>query len=99
MPNPEDFDSKDSWMDACMHQVKKVEGKPQDQAVAQCLSMWRSKDKSASVTTCDVKKIVASLDKLADRVQQKGFNKEAEQIDVLSNTLDNMVAQVSSKRI
>lgn len=45
MPNPGKYDSKNSWMDACMHQVKKVEGKPQNQAVAQCLNMWRNKDK------------------------------------------------------
>lgn len=96
MPNPEDYDNKDSWMDACMHQVKKVEGKPQDQAVAQCLSMWRNRDKSASVTTCDIKRVVAVLDKVANNVQDKGFKKEAEKIDVLSNTLENLISDAEA---
>jgi hypothetical protein len=96
MPNPEDYDSKDSWMDACMHEVKTVEGKPQDQAVAQCLSMWRNKDKSAGLTTCAAKKIVASLDKIADSVQRKGFTREAQQIDVLSNSLERLISKVES---
>jgi len=45
MPNPKDFNDQNDWMDACMHQVKKVEGKPQEQAVAQCLAIWRDKGK------------------------------------------------------
>jgi len=45
MPNPKDFSDQNEWMDACMHQVKKVEGVPQDKAVAQCLAIWRDKDK------------------------------------------------------
>jgi len=45
MPNPKDFKNQDKWMNACMHQVKTVEGKGQDQAVAQCLAIWRDKGK------------------------------------------------------
>ena len=45
MPNPAKYKDKHKFMGDCMHQVKTVEGKPQDQAVAQCLAMWREKGK------------------------------------------------------
>jgi len=45
MPDPKKFKNKDGWMGACMHQLRRVEGKPQDQSVAICLDMWRNKDK------------------------------------------------------
>jgi len=45
MPDPKDFKSQESWMGACMHQTLKHEDKEQDQAVAQCLNMWRKKSK------------------------------------------------------
>lgn len=51
MPDPKSYDNKNEWMDACMHQVKKVEGKPQGQSVAICLSMWRNKDKKKKKKT------------------------------------------------
>jgi len=46
MPNPKDYSSKDEWMSACMSKVEGDEGKPHDQAVAQCLSMWERKNES-----------------------------------------------------
>lgn len=45
MPNPNDFNDKQEFMSACMHQVKKVEGKNQQESVSQCLAMWGSKGK------------------------------------------------------
>lgn len=45
MPNPKKFDNKSDWMDSCMHQLRKVENKDQQQSVAICLNMWRDKDK------------------------------------------------------
>lgn len=84
MPDPKDYDDKQSFMGACMHQVKTKEGKPQDQAVAQCLSMWRNKKKAASV----LNRIASRLDNVADTVHKKGFKKEAEEIDILSNTIE-----------
>jgi hypothetical protein len=47
VPNPNDYDKKDKqkFMADCMHQVKTVENKPQDEAVSQCLGMWGNKDK------------------------------------------------------
>lgn len=45
MPDPRKYDDKQEWMSDCMHQTKKVEGKPQDQSVAICLSRWREKGK------------------------------------------------------
>lgn len=34
------------------------------------------------------------LDSIADRIQQKGFKKEAEEIDVISNTLEKMAEKI-----
>lgn len=48
MPNPRRYKDKSKFMQDCMHQTLKVEGKPQDQSVAMCLNMWRNKDKEAS---------------------------------------------------
>lgn len=85
MPDPKKFDSKDDWMGACMHQTKTVEGKPQDQAVAICLSLWREKgEKKAS------NRITESLDKIADSLEKKGYLKEALEIDDISDKLENM---------
>jgi hypothetical protein len=43
MPNPKSYKDEKSWMSACMSKAKK-EGRPHDQGVAMCLSMWRRKD-------------------------------------------------------
>lgn len=45
MPNPADYKNQNLFMDDCMHQVKTVEGEPQDTSVAKCLGMWRGKGK------------------------------------------------------
>lgn len=45
MPDPNKFEDKQDFMDVCMHQVVTVEGKPQPQAVAQCIGMWESRNK------------------------------------------------------
>jgi len=45
MPNPKKYKNKNKLMGECMHQVETVEGKPHEQAVAQCLQMWRDKGK------------------------------------------------------
>jgi hypothetical protein len=45
MPDPNKFEDKQDFMDACMHQVVTVEGKPQPQAVAQCMGVWESRSK------------------------------------------------------
>jgi len=42
MPDPMDYDDKDKWMEACIPKMID-EGKPQDQAVAACNSMWESR--------------------------------------------------------
>lgn len=55
MPDPKKFKTEEEWMSACMHQVKTVEGKPQDQAVAQCLNMWRNRDKTSHARVSIVK--------------------------------------------
>ena len=45
MPNPSKYKDQNSFMDDCMHQVQTVEGKPHEQAVAQCIGMWAGKGK------------------------------------------------------
>lgn len=67
MPNPKDFSDQDEWMDACMHQVVTVEGKPQKQAVGQCLAMWRDKSKKKKSAADILRGVSASLglDKVA----------------------------------
>ena len=45
MPDPGKFKDKDKWMNACMHTTLHVEKKDRDQAIAQCLAMWRDKGK------------------------------------------------------
>ncbi len=47
MPNPNKFKNEKEWMSACMHQLLKVEKKDHDEAVAQCLNMWRQRKKKA----------------------------------------------------
>lgn len=44
MPDPEKYTDKQEFMSDCMHQMRKVEKRPQDQSVAICLSMWRRKE-------------------------------------------------------
>jgi len=60
MPDPKKYSDKNEWMDACMRQTCKVEGKPQDQSVAICLSMWRNKDKKKNTAADYIRK--AALD-------------------------------------
>lgn len=47
MPNPNNYkeNEKQKFMSDCMHQVKKVEGKSQEESVSQCLGMWGSRGK------------------------------------------------------
>lgn len=48
MPDPSNYDNQDDWMAYCVPVVMD-EGKPQDQAVAQCISMWENRDKGFAV--------------------------------------------------
>jgi len=45
MPDPTKYSDKQQWMGDCMHTLRREEGKPQGQAVAVCLNMWRNKGK------------------------------------------------------
>lgn len=83
MPDPKKFKDKQKWMAECMHQVKKVEGKPQDQAVAICLSQWRNKDKKKKASI-----ISSRLDKLASTLEEKGLKDKALQINIMSKYID-----------
>lgn len=55
MPDPANYDDESSWMSACVPAVMD-EGKPNDQAVAACASMWEDRDKAA-----DSSRITATL--------------------------------------
>jgi hypothetical protein len=41
MPDPGKYKNKAHYMEDCMHQTVKQEGKSRNHGVAQCLSMWR----------------------------------------------------------
>ena len=43
MPDPKNYDNEDDFMAACVPAVKE-EGKDQDEAVAQCMSMWKERN-------------------------------------------------------
>jgi hypothetical protein len=45
MPDPKKYKNQNDFMDDCMHQCVRIENKPHEQAVAQCLSVWREKGK------------------------------------------------------
>ena len=47
MPNPKKFKNEKEWMSACMPMLLHVEKKKRDQAIAQCLSIWRQRKKKA----------------------------------------------------
>lgn len=65
MPDPKKYKSKREFMDDCMHQTRKVEKKPQDVSVAQCLSMWGSKNKKKkSKDACEV------IDRIAGKLEE-----------------------------
>lgn len=66
MPDPNKYDDKKEWMSDCMHTSIKEEGKPQGQAVAICLNMWRNKGKkgkrknASDVLRCAAEALMAS---------------------------------------
>jgi hypothetical protein len=45
LPNPVKYKDKSKFMEDCMHQVKTVEGEPQEVSVGKCLGMWKNKEK------------------------------------------------------
>lgn len=48
MPDPKKYKDEESWMAACVPAVKE-EGKDQDQAVAQCMNMWKERSADPKV--------------------------------------------------
>jgi 2'-5' RNA ligase len=53
MPDPQKYKDEKEFMEDCMHQVKKVEGKPQDQALGQCFGMWENKKGAEEVMSIE----------------------------------------------
>lgn len=60
MPDPAKYKDHRKYMDTCMHQMVKVEGVPQSQAVAVCLNKWREEHGTKDVGPAPKKKKCAS---------------------------------------
>jgi len=48
MPDPKKFKNEKEWMSACMPHLLQIEKKKRDQAIAQCIGMWRQWQKKAN---------------------------------------------------
>jgi mannose-6-phosphate isomerase-like protein (cupin superfamily)/2'-5' RNA ligase len=79
MPDPKSFKSKEEWMDSCMHQLRKVENKPQGQSVAICLDMWRNKNKKKKSKSAHVMPVSDYLRELATSIIYKYSDEEPEE--------------------
>lgn len=79
MPNPNKYKDKKKYMDDCMHQTRKVEKMPQEQAVAVCLNRWREKDKkSKDASYEDMSKFVpVSPEEVVRSLKSEVFKKVA----------------------
>jgi len=49
MPNPNQYKNEKDFMRECMHQTLHMEKKDRDNAVAQCLNMWRNRKKKKCI--------------------------------------------------
>lgn len=65
MPDPKGYKDKQEFMSDCMHQLRKVENKPQDQSVAICLSMWKNRGKKKKSSVGEKIKKFAYMIKIA----------------------------------
>ena len=74
MPDPSNYESEDEWMAACVPAVID-EGKPRDQAVAQCLNMWRERDKALPLA-----------DRAWSTLTVKSFDAERREIEGVAST-------------
>lgn len=45
MPNPKLYKNQKQWMKDCLHQTMHMERKEREQSIAQCLQMWRDREK------------------------------------------------------
>ena len=90
MPNPKDFEDKSSFMGACIREVYKEEGKPHKQAVAQCLSMWRGRDKKACAFDKKVASASKSLESISEQLLEKGEEKAATSVLRLSEDIKSL---------
>jgi hypothetical protein len=64
MPNPANYKDRSKFMEDCMHQVKTIEGEPQEKAVAKCLGMWGNKDKKKKCASDLIREISQRLFKI-----------------------------------
>lgn len=61
MPDPKKYEDKQKFMEDCMHENMKEEGKPQDQSVAVCLNMWNDRNKKKACISTSLKKLASVL--------------------------------------
>ena len=79
MPDPKEYETEANWMEACVSAAVD-EGRSQEQAVAMCLQMWRSKgvhfmgplEKAANMGDWLESKIHQAFTNLADELLQVG---------------------------
>lgn len=50
LPSPKKFKDQKAFMKECMHQTLHMEKKEKDQAIAQCMQMWRDRSKKKAVS-------------------------------------------------
>jgi len=56
MPDPQKFKNERSFMNECMHVTLNVEKKDRDQAIAQCINMWKNRSKGKKRALAEVMK-------------------------------------------
>lgn len=62
MPDPNKYDGdKQKFMGDCMHQCVRIENKDRDQSIAQCLGMWRDKDKKKKCASDIIRELSREL--------------------------------------
>ena len=74
MPNPAKYKDKKKFMEDCIHQTLHVEKKNKDQSLAQCLNMWRDKNKGKKCCLADDLRIIGmALEEVEGKyIREKG---------------------------
>lgn len=67
MPDISNYGTEEEWMGACVPKLID-EGKPQEQAVAICMTMWRDKDKRAARGPMEYKSFVHQVKEVNGRI-------------------------------
>lgn len=87
---PEPTETEKDWMGRCMSHYMKEKGKPQEQAVAICMSVWRQKDK-ADTTFPALTEFSQFLKEIEETGTSKLLDGEQEELDSL---LDRVLVEL-----